>query len=504
MKARWLTLFACLPLIVGTIVLQSCGGVGGPTSASTSGGSNAPTQNFLKLLTAEQKASKYIGPLACAAAACHGGAPSGHVAAKLASLSTNGKAMTGETGQYPTWELTVHAQKGVSCENCHGPGGAHQAKPTNSDGTAHAILTFPNIASVVVCGQCHGPEHDDFMVSEHSQLITTPITETVSSPASNGQSSQCMLCHGGLVRAQYTENGILPAQMTTTQIVNVCNDVLNTIPMTATCSTCHNPHAKTGNLTGTGQEAQIYHSEVLTDSTGIAAGTAPGTYTQVNQICGQCHNGRATNGTDAYLTANTSRSSAHHSNQFNSLLGVGGAETADGPPTRSGTHALAPGQCATCHMPGSRHTMTVSYDGCAPCHTVADASARAASLQAEILGDLTTLETRMSNWAVAQFGDPTMWDYTSNVTAGKTAPNQSLIPIEVKRARHNYYYVVISGDLGVHNPAYTRYLLQWAATNLDNAGIPKVNPADVAKIPVATQLAHFKALRKNTKAASLD
>ena len=110
----------------------------------------------------------------------------------------------------------------------------------------------------------------------------------------------------------------------------------------------------------------------------------------------------------------------------------------------------------------------------------------------------------MSNWAVAQFGDPTMWDYTSNVTAGKTAPNQSLIPIEVKRARHNYYYVVISGDLGVHNPAYTRYLLQWAATNLDNAGIPKVNPADVAKIPVATQLAHFKALRKNTKAASLD
>ena len=505
MKARWLTMFACLPLIAGIMLLQSCGGVGGPTSSSTSPGSNAPTQNFLALLTAEQKASKYIGPLACAAAACHGGAPSAHVSMKLASLpTTSGKPATTGSGQYATWKLTVHAQKGVTCENCHGPGGAHQANPTNTDGTAHAILTFPTITSAEVCGQCHGPEHDDYLESAHSQLITTPITETVSSPASNGQGSQCMVCHGGLARAEFTENGILPGQMTTTQIVNVCNDILNTVPNTATCSTCHNPHAKTGNLTGSGKEAQLYHSEVLTDSTGIAPGTTPSTYAFVNQVCGQCHNGRATNGTDAFLTANTSRPSAHHSDQFNSLLGVGGAETPDGPPVRSGTHALAPGQCATCHMPASRHTMTVSYDGCAPCHTTTDAAARASSLQAEILGDLTTLETRMSNWSVAQFGDPTMWDYTSNVTAGKTAPNQSLIPIEVKRARHNYYYVVISGDLGVHNPAYTRYLLAWASTNLDNAGIPKVDPIQVSKIPVSAQLKHFKAVRKNTSSASID
>lgn len=63
MKARWLTLFASVPLIVGTMLLQSCGGVGGPTKATTTGGGgNAPTANFLALLTAEQKASKYIGP----------------------------------------------------------------------------------------------------------------------------------------------------------------------------------------------------------------------------------------------------------------------------------------------------------------------------------------------------------------------------------------------------------------------------------------------------------
>ena len=110
----------------------------------------------------------------------------------------------------------------------------------------------------------------------------------------------------------------------------------------------------------------------------------------------------------------------------------------------------------------------------------------------------------MANWSQKTFGDPSFWDYTSNIAAGKTPPNQTLIPIEVKRARHNYYYVVISGDLGIHNPAYTRYLLQWSATNLTNAGIPKVNPSEISRIPVAEQLKHFKALRKQAAAVSAE
>jgi formate-dependent nitrite reductase cytochrome c552 subunit len=311
-----------------------------------------------------------------------------------------------------------------------------------------------------------------------------------------------MLCHGGLVRAQYTENGVTPEQMTTTQIVNACNSILNTVPYTASCATCHNPHAKTGNLTGTGQEAQIYHSEVLTASTGIAPGTTPDQYTRVNQICGQCHNGRATNGTDTYLQANTSRPSAHHSNQFNSLLGVGGAESPDGPPQRSGTHALAPGQCATCHMPASRHTFTVSYEGCAPCHTTTDAAARASALQTEIVDDLTALNTEMSNWAQTTFGNPTGWDFSSNQTG--TPSSQAAIPIEIKRARHNYYYEVISGDYGVHNPAYTRYLMQWAETNLQNLGLPKANRSEIAKMPMAVKLQQIKLARKNLAKLPID
>ena len=502
MKARWLTLFASVPLIVGTMLLQSCGGVGGPTKTTTTGGGgNGPTANFLALLTAEQKASKYIGPEACAAAACHGGTPSNHVSMKLASFK-NAKS---NATVYDDWKGTEHYAKGVTCENCHGPGGAHQAAPKNADGTAHAILTFPKVTSPEVCGQCHGPIHDDWAASGHANLITSPISSTVTNPASNGQTSRCFMCHGGLTRAEFTENGIDPSVMTAAQITQCANDILNTVPYIASCATCHNPHKKTGNLNTQGEDVQLYHPEANTDSTAIAPGTTPVQYTAANQLCGQCHNGRGTTATDAYLTANASRPSAHHSNQFNSLLGVGGAESPSGPPQRTTSHAQIDGQCAHCHMPQSRHTYTVSVDnGCAPCHTPADVSARAAALKNEVVNGLTALANRMGVWANKNLGDSTFWDYTSNIAAGKTAPAQSKIPIEVKRARHNYYYIVISGDYGVHNAAYTRYLIQWSNDTLTNAGIPKINATEVNNIPMAQKLEALKQVKKNASSHSID
>lgn len=507
MKARWLTLVAAAPLIIGTVLIESCGGVGGPTSSSQSPGSNAPTQQFLALMSSTQRSATYIGSQACAAAACHGGATTSaaHAAIKLTTASMR----TGDTGQYTTWQQTVHAQKNVGCESCHGPGSAHAKQPTNSDGTINAILAFPQITSIEVCGQCHGVEHDDLITSNHTLLAgesgnppnpatSPPIAETITNPTTTGQQQRCFVCHGGLIRAEFTENGIDPSQMTTTQIVNSCNDIVNTVPYSATCSTCHNPHAKTGNLTGAGNEAQLYHPELLTNSTDIAPGTTPAQYTTPNQICGQCHNGRGTTATDAYLQANTSRPSAHHSDQFNSLLGVGGAESPDGPPQRTSSHANIAGQCATCHMgSGSSHTMVVDYSkGCQPCHSASDAASKVTALQTEVVDDLTQLSTSMSTWAQSTFGDPEDWDYTSNVTDGSKAPSQSLIPIEVKRARHNYYYIVISGDYGVHNYAYTLYLIQWAQTNLQNAGISIVPKAQVDQMPMATKLAIIKQARQ--------
>ncbi len=157
----------------------------------------------------------------------------------------------------------------------------------------------------------------------------------------------------------------------------------------------------------------------------------------------------------------------HDSNQFNMLLGFGGVE-GSGPVDRNTAHANAPGQCSKCHMPDSRHTFTVSYNACAPCHTENDAAARVTSVKNDILGSLYSLRVRMGDWAFATFGDELFWEYTSNIVAeGKVAPAQSLVPIQVKRARHNYYFVVRSGDYGVHNSAYARHLIRIANDNMD-------------------------------------
>ena len=126
-------------------------------------------------------------------------------------------------------------------------------------------------------------------------------------------------------------------------------------------------------------------------------------------------------------------------------------------------------------MPNSRHTFTVSLDvSCAPCHTAADAAARETTLQTQIQDDLVALRTRMANWAQATFNDPNVWDYTTNIPSTSKIPNQALIPIQVKRARHNYYFILLDRSSGVHNAVYTNYLLNWSNIGLDALGISRV------------------------------
>jgi hypothetical protein len=172
----------------------------------------------------------------------------------------------------------------------------------------------------------------------------------------------------------------------------------------------------------------------------------------------------------------------HDSNQMQMLMGFGGVE-GNGVVLRNTSHAQAPGQCTKCHMPDSRHTFTVSFDkGCAPCHTPADAAVRANTVKSEVLALLIGLRNRRESWATTKFGNGLYWEYTSTITAeGGTPPDQTLVPIEVKRARHNYYFVIRSGDYGVHNAPYAKTLMNVANKNLDAIGVPKAPPTRMAQ-----------------------
>lgn len=446
MKNRWfVSLFASIPIVAAVLVLQSCGGVGGPTT--NNGGQGSVTEQFLALLSDEQRAAKSISPEECAD--CHGG-------------------RNPDDPIYAHWKDTKHFSKGVTCESCHGPGSAHKANPTETN-----ILAFPKITSPVVCAQCHGPTSEQFNFSGHSKLIASPVEEAIHDPNRYGRTSRCISCHSGVFRAGI-EQGKDPATMTDDEIREMAEATLTTVPHSVDCVSCHNPHRETGNLTDGGEEVQLRHKVFSTDLGPIGPGTTAASFTNYDHICAQCHNGRGTDPSDAKLTTSTARPSMHDSNQMQMLMGFGGVD-GSGPVQTNTAHAQAPGQCTKCHMPDSRHTFTVSFDkGCSPCHTPADAAARTDTIKSDILDRLIALRTRMENWAQTAYGNRLFWEYTTNIVAeGFTAPDQSTVPIEIKRARHNYYFVVRSGDYGVHNAPYAKHLMTVANTNLDTLGAPK-------------------------------
>lgn len=479
MKGKWfVTFFAAIPFVAAMLFLQSCGGEGGPVGSG--GGLPSPSAAFLALMTPEQKAADYIGSESCATSECHGG------------------VTDGEDPIYTHWQETKHASEGVGCERCHGPGSAHKDDPE----TEGLILTFPKTTDPVVCGQCHGPTHDQYNFSQHSKLVVDPVEEAIVDPNRYGRTSQCINCHSGVVKVA-NENGEPTPGMSNERIQELAEFTIGHNPHVANCATCHDPHAQTGNLTDSGKEVQLRRKTFNSDTTAVAPGTTPSTFTGFNHICAQCHNGRGTNPADASLTSSTSRPSMHDSNQYNMLMGFGGVE-GSGPVVRNTEHANAPGQCSKCHMPDSRHSFTVSYDqGCAPCHTAADAANRINVTRTQIIDELLVLRAKMEAWATETYSNDLFWEYTSNITAeGFTPPAQSGVPIEVKRARHNYYFVIRSGDYGAHNAPYARHLITVANQNMDSLN-PGLRGPSRSGLSTKAKLAILEADRSRARKADM-
>jgi hypothetical protein len=354
---------------------------------------------------------------------------------------------------------TTNALAGVQCENCHGAAGAHVRDPLND--VVKPVISI----SAEVCGACHMDSHHPNF-EQWSQALHSQINETVTGDLLEGGAfvNNCGICHSGDVFYRINVRGeTVPEDA----FVELAPEDLTPI----TCAICHDPHARTGNAAAPdeGRDFQLRYRQAAspTPSNTIEDATNP----QRFNLCGQCHHSRG-------RTWQTTSRPPHHSNQANVYVGempIPDPETQE--PlvlSRVSVHSFAAEQCATCHMyrqdfqselaPAiSGHNFTVNNAGCATsgCHATAEAAVAAqATLQAEVQARLDDILERL--------GDPSTWEYTSE--GGPDQEGQAAIPDAIKQARFLYYYALVDGSRGVHNPDYVRSILDKAEDLLSESG----------------------------------
>ncbi|MEI6511901.1 MAG: hypothetical protein WCO51_01325 [bacterium] len=478
MKQRftlWTLIGSSVALMAAAMLIGGCGGGGGAGAAPP-----GPSASFLGLLPVGQKGAKLVGSEKCGE--CHN-VPDEPALAKSRVIGG---------GVYDHWQNTVHALKGVGCESCHGPGSTHVASAEaheTEDVIKSNILIFPNITSAIVCEQCHSGaagrslvQHDEWVQSKHREMVAD---------AGAGGSSTCMRCHNSEFKVEIVDRGLIGtvfagqlalfAQRAKDELAAGDPQQLAT---SATCSACHDPHDPTGYMVDEeGKDLQIRRAPfVAPDDTAQLALIGPGAsvdqYTSFNHICAQCHNGRGADGRDAKLTSSTSRPGMHDSPQFNMLIGLKDSawEASGGPIVRFTAHAEAEDQCIHCHMidgPG-QHSFVANMEACAPCHTPTDATNRRSVTQDDITTKLLALRQRLDNWGISIDGNRLHWQYSSAEFGGPADQSNTNIPLAIKRARNNYYYVVRDASFGVHNAGYARYLIDVANAQLDSLRVASV------------------------------
>jgi Cytochrome c554 and c-prime len=351
-----------------------------------------------------------------------------------------------------TLAKTVHVQVGVECENCHGPAANHAAN--DYDPLTRPVVDYAG----TLCGTCHsGPKHpiyEEWQSSEHSEVVTD-----LNPP---DRISSCGRCHSGSVRVNLVEGTPLP--------VGNANQPLG-------CPTCHQPHQLTG------ISRQLRNPLFSTNDYSLSTTSVfTNNYDPSVNLCGQCHNDRGATWTD-------SSEPPHQSPQYNMLLGTVGELPSGLAPNDPASHALyITNQCVGCHMQTSPyqsasqpavtgHSVAInSYEVCADCHASAvNASNLVVFVNGVFTNQITVVQGLLNQWATndapailgtAEYGTRA-WEYTTPgaLSPGGPGPNaaqQALIPVNIQKARYNLYLVLYDGSLGVHNPLYSKSLLDTA------------------------------------------
>lgn len=251
-----------------------------------------------------------------------------------------------------------------------------------------------------------------------------------------GTSASCAGCHSGGGFSDRIAAGLSPAEV----------EEGDPNPTRQDCRACHQIHT-----TFTAEDFALE----TTDPVALFAVEGAEYDGGQGNLCVNCHQPRRVfpEAVDGVITDITTHWGPHHGGQGSMLLGVAGAGV-EGQPSIH--YAGVEDTCVGCHMGEARtHTFEPNVATCQQCHSDAE-SFDINGVQTEIREELDRL------------GDALVAEGVLSENSPEGHPTVTEAPENVALALYNWIYIEHEdGSLGVHNPPFTRALLQAAFEALE-------------------------------------
>jgi hypothetical protein len=278
-------------------------------------------------------------------------------------------------------------------------------------------------AAELTCTECH---NDTTIITGKKAAWSESIHGTGEAYV-RGTSAGCAGCHSGGAFKEMVAAGLNPSEV----------ESGDPNPTHQDCRTCHLIHTSyTGAdwaLTTT-DAVTLYAFEDATYDGGSG------------NLCANCHQPRRLMGVadDGTVDWNSTHYGPHHGPQSSMLLGIGG-EGAEGSPAAH--YSMVQDTCVACHVgENDNHAFEPSVTACLACHADAE--------DFDINGTQTEVAAMLEELKAALVAKGMLDEEADEAIVG-------VYPAEEATALWNYIYIAHEDkSMGVHNPSYTRALLE--------------------------------------------
>jgi len=317
--------------------------------------------------------------------------------------------------------LIVAAALVSACAGAEGPAGpqgpAGPAGPAGPQGPAGESAMVTDLT----CTECH---NDTAIITGKKAPWSTSVHGSGTAAEYAGGRDGCTGCHSGASFSKMVAAGQTPATYDGTAADVTHQD----------CRTCHQIHVTyTGDdwALETNAPVELYAFEGVTFDGGEG------------NLCAVCHQPRtAFSATDGVTNVSSTHWGPHHGPQSAMLLGVAGAGV-EGKPAAH--YSMTENSCVTCHLgENQNHTFLPTIAACQACHADAE-NFDINGTQTEVAEQLEKLAAALEAKGMLEDDEPVVGEYPEAEAA----------------ALWNYIYIRHEDkSMGVHNPAYTKALLE--------------------------------------------